>query len=459
MSGRQPSLFKYLGVTDFEKKIQAQFQRQKIIDQTVVVALSGGLDSVALLDLVSRLSVPLNLKVYAAHVNHNLHVNSTSWVSFCSQLCAEYEIPLEIYDVNVSSNSNLGVEGEARQLRYQALLSHAASVLLLAHHQDDQIETFFLQALRGSGVDGLSGMSIARKDTASGKTIFRPLLNFEQKTVREYVMNRNLTWIEDPSNRDSDFSRNFLRNELLPLIKSRFPGSRGSILNVVENLKDVGTLVQDLASHDIDRCISKNGGFKICRLIELSEVRAINVIREMCRRHGAVAPGRSWLTEVLRQCFFAKSTACVSVDSKEMSVKRYREHIYVLKKIAEIEEGWCDSWFGESTVSLPNDLGYLEFKESLGEGIPKKLIGPEGLKIALGAGSKRFSLGQKRPRRSLRKIWQANGVPPWERSKTPVVFFGNEALFAGNIGLSGCYFAEENQPGITIKWHQGTSTG
>ena len=122
MSGRQPPLFKYLGVTDFEKKIQAQFQRQKIIDQTVVVALSGGLDSVALLDLVSRLSVPLNLKVYAAHVNHNLHVNSTSWVSFCSQLCAEYEIPLEIYDVNVSSNSNLGVEGEARQLRYQALL-------------------------------------------------------------------------------------------------------------------------------------------------------------------------------------------------------------------------------------------------------------------------------------------------------------------------------------------------
>jgi tRNA(Ile)-lysidine synthase len=81
------------------------------------------------------------------------------------------------------------------------------------------------------------------------------------------------------------------------------------------------------------------------------------------------------------------------------------------------------------------------------------------LKIALGAGSKRFSLGQKRPRRSLRKIWQANGVPPWERSLTPVVFFGNEALFAGNIGLSGCYFAEENQPGITIKWHQGTSTG
>ncbi len=423
-----------------------------------MVALSGGLDSVALLDLVSRLSVPLNLKVCAAHVNHNLNAKSASWVSFCSQLCAGYEIPLEIYDVNVSSNSSLGVEGEARQLRYQALFSHAASVLLLAHHQDDQIETFFLQALRGSGVDGLSGMSITREDSASGKTIFRPFLNFDQKTVREYVLSRNLTWIEDPSNRDSDYSRNFLRNELLPQITARFPGSKGSVVKVIENLRDVATLAQELASHDIDQLISKNGGFEVRGLIELSEVRAINIIREMCRRHGAVAPGRSWLIEVLRQCFFAKSIACVSVDTKEMSVKRYRGHVYVLKKIVETEEGWCDSWFGKSTVSLPNNLGYLKFKESLGEGIPKKLIGPEGLKIALGAGSKRFSLGQNRPRRSLRKIWQANGVPPWERSRTPVVFFGNEALFAGNLGLSGCYFADENQPGITIEWHQGTST-
>ncbi|MDA0238303.1 MAG: tRNA lysidine(34) synthetase TilS [Proteobacteria bacterium] len=439
-------------MTDLEIKIREQFESHRIADQAVVIALSGGVDSVVLLDVISRLSESLKLQVSAAHVNHHLHVESPNWANFCSKLCGAHQIALEVFDVQIVPNSSLGVEGAAREARYMALLSHAAPTIVLAHHQDDQIETFFLQALRGSGVDGLSGMVAIRDDFDSRKQIFRPMLGIKRQEIMAYATERGLRWIEDSSNSDYSFSRNYLRNETLPQLRSRFPALDKSIVNVVQNLTEVGGLIAELATQDIDALTSSCGGLEIDRLSLLSQPRAINVLRELFRRLGAVAPGRSWMIEALRQCTDAKRGANVSVDTRDVSIKRYRNHCYVLNKDTRISETWSKVWQGECVVELPCGLGYLEFKESIGEGVSKDFLESGDLTIALGPGNKRFSLGRDRPRRVLRKIWQLDGIPPWVRRTTPVAFSADEALFVGNIGVSGHCAARENQPSIIIEW-------
>jgi tRNA(Ile)-lysidine synthase len=439
-------------VTDLESKVKKQFELKKLVGQNVVVGLSGGVDSVALLHVLSRLVTPLELKVEAAHVNHHMHSKSAEWADFCSNLCASYAVPLRIFNVRVPKPSALGIEGAARQARYEALLSHDSQVVLLAHHRDDQIETFFLQALRGSGVDGLSGMLAIRSDYITDKQIFRPMLEVRREEIIKYARQQGLTWVEDPSNSDHVFSRNYLRQKTLPQLKARFPGFEESILNVVKNLEDASDLLREIANQDIDLLISPCGGIDVDDLNNLSEVRAINMFRELFRRRGVAVPGRTWMVEVLRQCKYAKVNATVSVDKKNISVKRYRKRVYLVDKSDAVAEGWSRVWNGETLIDLPGNLGYLQFKEVLGRGISKKCFAPELLTIQLGSGNKRFSLAPNRPRRELRKIWQTEGLPPWSRLNIPVVSFGSEALFVGNLGVSGRCYAQKNEPGISITW-------
>lgn len=439
-------------MTDLEKKVKKQFELQKLKGQSVVVALSGGVDSVVLLDVLSRLVTSLGLKVEAAHVNHHMHSKSAEWADFCSKICTSYAIPLKIFDIRVPRQSPLGVEGAARQARYEALLNHDLPCILLAHHRDDQIETFFLQALRGSGADGLSGMLAIRNDYSTNKKIFRPMLEVQREEIINYARQRGLQWVEDPSNDESIFSRNYLRHEILPQLRSRFPAYAESILNVIKNLEDASDLLRELATQDIDLLGSPCGGVDVDDLNNLSEGRAINLLRELFRRRGVAAPGRTWMMEVLRQCKHAQVSATVSVDKKNISVKRYRKRAYLVDKSDLVTIGWSSVWSGEPLIDLPGNLGHLQFEEVIGRGISKKYIAGELLTIQLGSGNKRFSLAANRPRRELRKIWQTEGIPPWLRSNVPVVFLGSEALFVGNLGVSGHCDAQKNEPGISITW-------
>ncbi|MDC1312085.1 tRNA lysidine(34) synthetase TilS [Burkholderiales bacterium] len=439
-------------MTDLEVKVKEHFELRNLTGQTVVVALSGGVDSVVLLDVLSRLVVSLDLKVEAAHVNHHMHSKSDEWANFCSSLCADYSIPLRIFKAQVPKRSSLGIEGAARQARFDALLSHDSSIILLAHHQDDQIETFFLQALRGSGVDGLSGMLAVRKDHRTHKTIFRPMLGVKREEIVAYAKYRGLSWVEDPSNSDRFFSRNYLRKETLPQLSARFPFYEESILNVVKNLGDVSDVLKEVAAQDIDLLRSSCGGIDIDGMNNMSEVRAINMFRELFRARGLAVPGRSWMTEVLRQCKNAQISATVSVDKKNISIKRYRNHVYLVEKNEEVIKGWSRGWDNEMLIDLPGNLGHLEFKQVVGAGIPARFVANYALTIQLGAGNKRFSLAHNRPRRELRKIWQTHGIPPWLRSNIPVVFTGSDALFVGGLGISGHCRVQKDELGISIIW-------
>ena len=175
--------------------------------KSMTVALSGGIDSVVLLNLLHQLQKTQNFTLKASHIHHGLSKNADKWVKFCEKLCTKLSVPLDVHRIKLPQKKSLGIEGEARQLRYEKLLKSQTDLVVLAHHEDDQAETFLLQLIRGAGVKGLSSM--AHFDDA--RRLWRPLLNTSRIEIESYAKKHQLKWIEDESNQNIDFDRNFIR--------------------------------------------------------------------------------------------------------------------------------------------------------------------------------------------------------------------------------------------------------
>jgi len=209
---KQSSLFNvvdraFVSLAESHKKIKS-----------MTVALSGGVDSVVLLNLLHSLQKKHRFTLNAMHVHHGLSKNADKWAKFCEKLCTKLSIPLDVRYVKLPQKKSLGIEGEARRLRYEKLLQSKSDLIVLAHHEDDQAETFLLQLIRGAGVKGLSSM--AHFDDA--RRLWRPLLNQSRSDIEKYAKQQKLKWIEDESNLNTDFDRNFVRSKVLPILKNRF---------------------------------------------------------------------------------------------------------------------------------------------------------------------------------------------------------------------------------------------
>ncbi|HEV8260585.1 MAG TPA: tRNA lysidine(34) synthetase TilS, partial [Burkholderiales bacterium] len=230
----------------------------------VAVGLSGGVDSVVLLDVLDRLRKDWRLALSAVHVNHQISAHALEWEAFCKTLCQARGVALTVQRVRVPRDRS-GVEAAARNLRFQTYGGLKTDFVALAHHLDDQVETFLLQLLRGAGPKGLAAMPVLRsgvdvvnpgasslRPSASvlPPCILRPLLEVTRNDIEVYAKTRKLEWIEDDSNADSRYDRNFLRNELLPRLDARFPAYRETLSRASRNLADYSELAEDLAALD-----------------------------------------------------------------------------------------------------------------------------------------------------------------------------------------------------------------
>lgn len=262
--------------------------------QSVVVGFSGGLDSTVLLDVAGSLSQELGLAVSALHLNHGLSPNADRWAGWCQQVCRELAVPLTTQRVRVPLKTGEGVEAAARVVRRRALDEHSADWILLAHHADDQAETVLHNLLRGAGVRGAAAMPESR-----GR-VLRPLLGVMRNDLRAYSRSRQLVWIEDESNADNRYTRNFLRNEILPRIASRFPRASQQLAASAGRFRDADLLLQDLAGLDLgDSPPEFPLPLKLFR--DLSDSRARNLLRAMLTWHRVQAPAQRRLDEFLRQ--------------------------------------------------------------------------------------------------------------------------------------------------------------
>lgn len=274
--------------------VEACLARYANPGQSVAVAFSGGLDSTVLLYAASRLADQFAIKISAVHVHHGLSANADTWATFCGEVCRGLGIPLALRHVDVYSCGGEGVEAAARRVRYQALAERPENWILLAHHADDQAETLLHNLVRGAGVRGAAAMSESR-----GR-LMRPLLNTTRDALLAYARSYRLEWIEDESNSDRRFTRNFLRHEILPVIAARFPKANERLAAAAARFGEAEALLDDLAVIDLgDARPEFPLHLKLFR--DLPESRGRNLLRAMLNWHQVQPPDENRLREFIRQ--------------------------------------------------------------------------------------------------------------------------------------------------------------
>ena len=352
----------------------------------IVVALSGGIDSVALLHFLNK-NYPGNVR--AVHINHNLSKYSDEWCAFCESICNTAKIEFKYIGINLKNSSN--IEENARKKRYFSLTSELRmdEILCTAHHQEDQAETFLLQLFRGSGVAGLASMPKIK--SIDDSELYRPFLNISKQKIIDYASKNHLEWIEDDSNLDTNFKRNLLRIEFLPKLSSAFNGLIKNVSRSAAHQAEALRLMQDLAELDIKNFeLLVNNKIQVSSLIQLPKRRIVNVLRYYIANLGFLLPSNKVLNELISS-LSAKTDANVILRWHHYKVRRYSGELYFFDEHFESSNLPCPYY--ESLKNLPN----FEIRFRL-----------EG---------QRIKVKGKGHSQSLKKVLQESNIPPWERDK------------------------------------------
>ena len=425
----------------------------------LVAGLSGGLDSVVLLDCLQRAARRRRFRLSALHVNHQLSPNAARWSAFCRRLCRARGIPLESVKVTVPRGAN--VEAAARAARHAVFAGQRCDYIVLAHHRDDQVETLMLQLLRGAGLKGLAAMPLVRKGKGErGKakdrssSILRPLLEVTRAEILDYARERGLKWIEDESNEDTRFRRNFLRHEVLPLIARRFPAFGATIARSARHIAEAGAVLDEVAAADGAAGIA-DGSLAVDALRRLPRARARNLLRFFLDGHGASMPGAERLEEALRQALGARGDSRMQVDLGDVELHRFRGRLRVVPRLPPVPRGYSRRWRGERALVLPELGDVLSMTPSRGRGVSLARLRSGAVTIRVRRGGERLQPDCRRPRRSLKNLFQEQRVPPWQRGRVPLIYCGEDLVWTAGVGVDCRYQAVGGEPAIRPAW--GTS--
>lgn len=413
----------------------------------VTLALSGGVDSVVLFDILCRLQTSLDFHFSALHVNHQISPNAPAWGRFCAGLCARHDVPYAEEAVTLDRTGGESLEASAREARYRVLARCGADFVVLAQHLDDQAETVLLQLLRGAGLKGLSGMPAVRG--LGDLHILRPLLDVPRAKIVAYADERRLAWVEDESNRDVAYDRNFLRHEVLPVLERRFPACRQTLARASRHFSEAAGLLDDLASGDAQGAIQENR-LNIFALRLVSPARGKNLLRYFLDLQGVSMPSALRLDDILRQLTDARPDARIHIPLGEFELRRYRDMLYVLPRRRREMPELSLPWHFERNVELP--CGHLSFEPCRGEGISLERLRQGPLTLRSRRGGERLRPVCGRPSRSLKNLLQETAVPPWQRESLPLLFCGEQLVFVPEVGIDCAYRAVPGEEGLLAKF-------
>lgn len=413
----------------------------------VAVALSGGIDSMVLLDALHVQAPRYELQLSAVHVDHRLSPNAGRWAEFCAGACAARGVPLTIDRVDVARRPGQSLEAAARAARYERLLAKPADIVALAHHADDQAETVLLQLLRGAGPAGLAGMPAYRPGDDSGPALLRPLLESPRAMLAAYAHARGLAWIDDESNTDRRHKRNLLRLAVAPLLAEAFPGYPMVLVRAASHQAEASALLDELARHDAG---DLQGGLDRAALAALAPARARNVLRWFLRGEGLRPPSTARLAAMLAQLRTAGADSRTRIAHDGAEIGCYRGRVAVHAAVAE---PFARSWRGESSVELPG--GTLRFESTRGTGIAAAKFEAAYVVLRSRCGGERIQLAANRPRRAVKKLLYDAGLPIWRRQALPFIWCGDELAAIPGIGVALAFQAQPGEAAWHIDWHPG----
>jgi len=433
----------------------------------LVVAYSGGVDSQVLLHALSSLIQKqcfLNA-ITVCHVNHGISENALQWQSFALQQCQHLNLPLKVYQVDIKPQAQHSLEALARDARYQALQSihNVPSLIITGHHSDDQTETFLLALKRGSGLKGLSAMAY---ETQQGKDVLlRPLLNVSRSDITDYAKAHELTWIEDESNTDTRFDRNFIRNDIMPLLVKRWPSISSTINRSSEHCLEGQGLLDELANDDLCLCLNDEKKLSVTQLTKLSVARFNNLLRYYLAENHCLMPTSEQLKQ-LKQQLHAGSDKNPAVKVGEHYLRRYKDTLHLTSDF-QIVTDWQQELIAfdcHQEVELPDQLGTLQLSVGQVEHNATHFHLAKGQQaIALPAQDQQASLrfnhsnptclpDYRQHSRSLKKVLQELNIAPWQRKRIPFLYYDNVLVAAVGYFVCQDFLPKKNEPSIIITW-------
>jgi tRNA(Ile)-lysidine synthase len=418
----------------------------------VCVGLSGGLDSIVLLDVMARVGPASGRRVTAVHVHHGLSPNADAWARFCGEACAARGIALDVVRAHVERAAPEGLEAAARAARYAAYAARPEPIVALAHHLDDQAETLLLQLLRGTGLKGVAAMPELRALPGSFVHLFRPLLAVPRERLHAHASAHRLAWVEDESNASLDMDRNYLRHEVAPRLDARFAGWREAAARFARHAAAADALAGELARADGVTGIAGEG----LRLdATLPTARRANALRAFLAAEGLAMPAAARLAEMVRQLYEARGDARVRIDHDGTTLVRHRGVVHVATGLQErAAEPWRVAWHGERNVDLGPGRGYVSFEPAVGAGLDMVRAGAagDGWHFAERRGGERVRLAAGGRTRTLKNLLQEAAVPEWQRARLPLLYCGERLAWVPGIGVAADLACAPGLPGLVPHW-------
>ncbi|MEM1244555.1 MAG: tRNA lysidine(34) synthetase TilS [Pseudomonadota bacterium] len=431
-------------VTQVEQQIKPYYQAKQIL-----VGLSGGLDSVVLLHILQKLKLPA--KLAAIHVNHHLHPDADKWAYFCETFCQGLQLVCHQKDIVLGASLH-NLEARAREKRYQCFRQFIDenTLLMTAHHRDDQLETVLLQLFRGAGAAGLAAMPMA-KSFAEGMHL-RPLLNCSRAQIKAYAQTHGLRWMEDSSNLQTEFTRNFLRHEIIPQLTQRWPGIANTVGRVARHQAQMQSLLTQLAQIDYAQVKTQaKNKINLIPLLTLDPLRQKNLLRYFLQINNVTLLNEKKLETLLMQLNQAKADKNPVVSWQSYSLRRYEKTLFLLTKADLIQPTQSLDWQDlTKALILPNDLGHLMTTRQAGQGL--KLTAKQKVKVAFRRGGEIIAINN-RGRRPLKKLLQEWHVPTWQRGRIPLIFIDDELAQVVGHAIAKKFLTKSDEAGWVVDWN------
>ena len=453
---------------------------------SILIGLSGGVDSVVLLHLLHKLASRFTWQLSAVHVHHGISQHADKWAEFCVELCARHHIPLHIEHVDIAPlRAAHGIEAAARKLRHAAFATQPCDFVALAHHADDQAETLLLQLLRGSGVRGASGMpvlSLSKRPVlslmeplairlscqetpakslvmskrtllaghADSPNVLRPLLHCSRQEILDYAAAHDLQWIEDESNSDDNYPRNFLRHRVLPLLSEKFPAYRATLTRSAQHFAEASSLLDELAHQDAAQAI-EGETLAVAALKVLSPPRAKNLLRYFLHGLSAPMPQAVQLDDMLQQLCHARKDAAVCIAYGEWQVCRYQGKVYALRALGKFNRSLVLPWRGEAELWWPALNACLCFDQEqhppgeilLSSAISLSKLQGGQVTLRLRRGGEYLRPHPDAATRSLKNLLQEQHIPTWQRDRLPLMYCGEKLVCVLGVAVAAEYLPDK----------------
>ncbi|XBC44466.1 MAG: tRNA lysidine(34) synthetase TilS [Buchnera aphidicola (Schlechtendalia peitan)] len=417
-----------------------------------LLSYSGGLDSTFLFyQLLKIKKTQPKLKFRAIHIDHQLNKNSTQWSEHCKQVCKKHDIPIIVKKVLIKKNK-IGIEASSRLERYKIIHETVLpqEVILTAHNLNDQCETFLLALKRGSGITGLSGIPYKSK-LFNKNTIIRPLLNISRSRIKHWIIKNKIAWIEDHSNYDINYDRNFLRHNILPLFTKRWPSFINNCAKSAFILRQEKQIIDPILQKNLNKYLVSTSILNIIDFKTMkSEIRN-SLLRIWIKLNNYIVPSYKIIQKIYYEIILSKPDSKAKIKINNYKIQRYRNNLYLIDIMPCIKNliiMWYQPW---NDLKLPNNLGYI-IQNNNGTALPypkKNTL----INIRFQISGKTSIQGHAK-RKLVKQIWKENGIAPWNRNNIPLLFYNNDLISALGVFITIPKKNCENKKTWKISWVQ-----